>query len=280
MAVAAPPRLSGMTDLLLRRPPSLREQVVLVGNAEDHAWFVGLVRRLFPQEAEAVLTAPDVRQRVEGFARLFEERHYPLYAPFLRVLPNRGGRTSLHRAPQGHPLRAARHRVRGAARDVGRLPRGALGPGTAGQAPRILLHRVRRDQGGLGWSRPPPTSRSTRCSGYPKGGIPQDALTEAVKGTRFEGASQAASWVWAETGNFFLDNSYDDGTFDGFSDPWEDELIAEGTEEWRKGQGRYGRGEPIGRLAGGRPARPLRRDAGLYPGAARKHKPNCGGNRP
>ncbi len=32
---------------------------MLVGNAEDHAWFVGLVRRLFPDEAEAVLTAPD-----------------------------------------------------------------------------------------------------------------------------------------------------------------------------------------------------------------------------
>ena len=46
MAVAAPPRLSELADLLLRRPPSLREQVVLVGNAEDHAWFVGLVRRL------------------------------------------------------------------------------------------------------------------------------------------------------------------------------------------------------------------------------------------
>ncbi len=82
MAVAAPPRLSELADLLLRRPPSLREQIVLVGNAEDHAWFVGLVRRLFPDEAEAVLTAPGIRQRVEGFARLFEERHYPLYAPF------------------------------------------------------------------------------------------------------------------------------------------------------------------------------------------------------
>ena len=82
MAVAAPPRLSGLADLLLRRPPSLRELVALVGNAEDHAWFVGLVRRLFPDEAEAVLTAPDIRQRVEGFARLFEERHYPLYALF------------------------------------------------------------------------------------------------------------------------------------------------------------------------------------------------------
>ena len=40
--------------------------------------------------------------------------------------------------------------------------------------------------------------------------------------------------VFAETGNFFLDHCYEDGNYDGFCDPWEDEIIAEGTEEWRK----------------------------------------------
>ena len=82
MAAAAPAQLSGLVNLLLRRPPSLRELVTLVGYADDYAWFVGLVRRLFPQEAEAALAAPDVRGRVERFANLFGERHFPLYAPF------------------------------------------------------------------------------------------------------------------------------------------------------------------------------------------------------
>ncbi len=50
MAAAAPAQLSGLANLLLRRPPSLRELVTLVGYADDYAWFVGLVRRLFPQE--------------------------------------------------------------------------------------------------------------------------------------------------------------------------------------------------------------------------------------
>ena len=59
-------------------------------------------------------------------------------------------------------------------------------------------------------------------------------LSNAVKGTRFEGVAQAASWVWAGTGNFFLDCNYDDGAYDGFSDPWDDEVIAEATEEWRR----------------------------------------------
>ena len=68
----------------------------------------------------------------------------------------------------------------------------------------------------------------------PRGGIPAETLCKAVKDTRFEGAALAASWVFAETGNFFLDHSYEDGSYDGFADPWEDEIIAEGTEEWRK----------------------------------------------
>ena len=30
-----------------------------------------------------------------------------------------------------------------------------------------------------------------------------------LKGTRFEGAALACSWVMAETGNFFLDHNYE-----------------------------------------------------------------------
>ncbi len=82
MEAAAPALISGLAKLLLRRPPSLREMVVIVGYADDYAWFTGLVRHLFPQEAEETLSAPDVRTRVERFARIFAERHFPLYAPY------------------------------------------------------------------------------------------------------------------------------------------------------------------------------------------------------
>jgi len=68
----------------------------------------------------------------------------------------------------------------------------------------------------------------------PQGGIPLEALTEAVADTDYQGAAQGADWVWSQTGNFFLDHNYSDGDYDGFSDPWEEEIIAEGTEEWRK----------------------------------------------
>jgi hypothetical protein len=55
-----------------------------------------------------------------------------------------------------------------------------------------------------------------------------------VRETEYQGAAQAVSWIRAETGNFFLDANYEDGSYDGFSDSWEEEIIQEGTEEWRK----------------------------------------------
>ena len=57
MEAAAPARLSGLAKLLLRRPPSLRELVTLIGYADDYAWFAGLVHHLFPDEGEALLVA-------------------------------------------------------------------------------------------------------------------------------------------------------------------------------------------------------------------------------
>ena len=91
MQAAAPPLLSALANLLLRRPPSLREMVLLVGNADDYAWFTGLVHHLFPGDAQEVLAAPDAGDRVVRFAELFRERHFPLYAPFIEFWANDEG---------------------------------------------------------------------------------------------------------------------------------------------------------------------------------------------
>ena len=233
MAAAAPAQLSGLANLLLRRPPSLRELVTLVGYADDYAWFVGLVRRLFPQEAEAALAAPDIRTRVERFGQLFGERHFPLYAPFFEFFMDEGdeppwtwlrkgipfelmgfGYDGLHEMWDGYRegLSAMALLVR---------PADAYYDGPDGLRVAWLESAAERI----------PQETLLRV---PQGGIPLDDLAEALKGTGFEGVAQAASWVFAETGNLFLDHCYDDGMYEGFADPWEDDIIAEGTEEWRK----------------------------------------------
>ena len=245
METAAPPRLSGLAKLLLRRPPSLRELVTLVGYAEDYAWFAGLVRRLFPEEGEEVLSAPDVRTRVERFTRLFQERHFPLYASFLDFFWDEGDEPIWSWLRRGIPFELFGfgyddlHEVWDRYRD--------------GLSAMVLLVR-------------PPDSSYEEPDGVrvawlesaaaripqetllrvPEGGIPLDALTGALTGTGFEGAAQACSWVWSQTGNFFLDASYEDGEYDGFADPWDDDLIAQGTEEWRQASAVM---DSVGRLA-------------------------------
>ena len=233
MEAAAPPLLSGLPGLLLRRPPSLRELVTIIGYADDYAWFAELVRRLFPDEAEAALSLPDVRQRVERFALLFAERHFPLYPPFIEMWADDGddpswcwlrrgipfdlmgfGYDDLHGMWDGYreglSALALLARPADSYFDEPDGLRTAWLESAAERIPKETLQRI------------------------PQGGIPIEDLTQAVKDTPFEGAALACSWVFAETGNFFLDHNFEDGSYDGFADPWEDDTIAEGTAEWRR----------------------------------------------
>ena len=231
---AVPPQLSGLAELLLRRPPSLRELVIIVGYADDYAWFAELVRRLFPEEAETALSAPDVRARVERFANLFGERHFPLYAPFIEFwTEDEGEQPPWTWMRQGIPFDLmgfgydGLHELWDGYREgISALvllarPADAYYDGPDGIRTAWLESAAERI----------PQMTLERIS---KGGIPLEDLAGALKETKFEGAALAASWVFAETGNFFLDHTYEDGNYDGFADPWDDDIIAEGTEEWRK----------------------------------------------
>ena len=233
MEAAAPPVLSGLAQLLLRRPPSLRELVTLVGYAEDYAWFTGLVRRLFPQEAQAILAAPDLNRRLAGFTELFQERHFPLYGPFLDFWLDEGDEPPWSWLRRGIPFDLMGfgyddlhemwdgYREGLSALALLAQPPDSFFMGPDGIRTAWLESAAERI----------PQATLTRI---PQGGIPLEALTEAVRETEFESAAQSAAWVWSQTGNFFLDHNYTDGDYDGFSDPWEEEIISEGTEEWRK----------------------------------------------
>lgn len=226
--------MSGLADLLLRRPPSLRELVLLVGNADDYAWFTGLVRRLFPGEAEDVLSAPDARERVLRFAELFKERHFPLYAPFIDFWADAEGeeppwswlRNGIPYDLMGFGYEGVHEMWDGYREGISALallarPADIYYDGPDGIRVAWLESASSRI----------PQETLTRI---PAGGIPLDVLTGALRGTKFEAAARACSWMWAETGNFFLDHCYEDGGYSGFSDPWDDDLIWLATEEWRR----------------------------------------------
>ena len=245
MQALSPPRLSGLAGLLQQRPPSLRELVTLVGYADDYAWFAVLVRRLFPQEAEATLASPDALKRVASFAQLFGERHFPLYAPYLDFHLDEGDEPPWRWLRKGIPYELMGfgyddlHEMWEGYRD------GLSALALLVETPDV--HYMGPDGIRVAWleSAAARIPQETLLR-IPHGGMPLDSLTGTLKGTAFEGAAHACSWVWGETGNFFLDDSYEDGNYDGFADPWDDELIEQGTEEWRKASALM---DSVGRLA-------------------------------
>ena len=233
MATAAPPVLSNLAGLFLRRPPSLQELVVRLGYADDYAWFAELVRRLFPQEAEAALSIPDAGGRLERFARLFEERHFPLYAPFIEFYVDEGEEPPFTWLRRGIPFQLIGIGYDGLHDMWDGYREGLSALALLAEAPDYYWDEP--DGLRTAWleaaAQRIPQGTLERI---PRGGVPLEALNAALQETGFQGAAQAAAWVRAETGNFFLDHCYEDGDYDGFYDPWEDEIIADGTEEWRK----------------------------------------------
>ena len=233
MATAAPPLLSDLAGLLLRRPPLLQELVARLGCAEDYAWFTGLVRRLFPEEAEAALATADVGEKLERFARLFQERHFPLYAPFIEFFADEGEDPPFTWLRRGIPFQLMGFGYDGLHEMWDGYREGLSALALLAQPPDAYYD----EPGGLrtAWlecaAQRIPQETLERI---PRGGIPLEALTGAVAETGYQAAAQAAAWVRSETGNFFLDHCYDDGDYDGFCDPWEEEIIQEGTEEWGK----------------------------------------------
>ena len=220
-----------------------------------------------------------MRTRVERFANLFGERHFPLYMPVIEFFFEDG-----EEPPWSWLRRGILFDLMGFGYDsLHELWHGYRD----GISALLLLTRPpdsffgESDEIRVSWLE----SAAERIpqqtlERIPQGGIPVEALAEAVKETRFEGAAQAASWVFAKTGNFFLDHTYEDGSYDGFCDPWEDEVIAEGTEEWRRASALMDSGVQAGRLAGKGPPRPLRRDAGHRPAPGPGTRTRKGGRRP
>ena len=278
MAASAPAQLSGLANLLLRRPPSLRELVTLIGYADDYAWFAKLVRRLFPQEAEAALSAPDVRTRVERFANLFGERHFPLYAPFIEFwTEEEGEQPPWSWLRQGIPFDLMGFGYDGlhemwdgyreglSAMALLVKPADAYYDGPDGIRVAWLESARRahpaRDTG--------EDSPGRHTPGRPRRGAQRDEV-------RGGGASLR---LGPRRDRQLLPRSHLRGrqlrrllrSLGRRHHPGGHGGVAQGKRP-------HGLGQPVDRLAGGRPPRPLRRDAGLRPRAAPRS--NRGGQRP
>ena len=242
MPAAAPALLSAVAAALLQSPPALVELVAQVRFADDYAWFARLVDRLFPEQAEETLAAPLAAERVQRFVSLFEERHFPLYTPF----DDFWAEAFDENPPWTWLRRGVPFQLMGFGYDELHELWQSFRPGISALA--LLARAPEPFYEGLNtaWleSAAEHIPRETLLR-IPVEGIPLDELGSALRGTRFEPAAQAGAWVFARTGNFFLDHSFEDDMYDGFADPWEDEVIAAGTDEWREAKALL---DAVGRL--------------------------------
>ena len=234
MESTAPPRLSGLARRLVRRPPSISDVVALLRYSEDYGWFVDLTHQMFPEEADGILGLPGIRERVGRFVHLVEERLFPLERGMVEYILDEGVMPACSWLRRGIPYRLMGysyddfHELWGNYRDgisvLALLTKSSIEEhygnakgirvswleSAAVQIPQATLDRI------------------------PAGGIDVGQFSRAVTGTRFEGAAKGAAWIWSETGNFYLDNTMDDGDYGGYCDPWENpEIIRFAAEEWR-----------------------------------------------
>ena len=209
MAAAAPAQLSGLAELLLRRPPSLRELVTLVGLRRRLRMVRGAGAPSLSPGGGGGAVGPRHTHEGGALRPALRGAALPPLRPVLRVLHGRGGRTALDLAAEGHPLRADGLRLRRPPRDVGRLPRGPLGPSPPGQAPRFPLRGTRRAAGGLaGVGRrlhpardPAPHPRGRHTPGRPRRGAQGDRVRGGGAGLP-PGSSprpETSSWTPATT---------------------------------------------------------------------------------
>lgn len=79
MQAAAPVRLSALAPLLRRGPPSLRAMLERLSGADDLLWFRDMVSSVLPAaEAEEVMAAPTIADKIGTFGYRFELRYFPL----------------------------------------------------------------------------------------------------------------------------------------------------------------------------------------------------------
>ena len=213
----------------LRRAPPLPTGVVhLLRSLEVELAFRGLVRRLLPDEVEAILrptsggtsggTSTGHRREAErawAFCSAFERRYFPIFeveeieylvacVPFQRMGWSYDAFHELDQRPGTLMLRAL-----------------CAEPYDSNLGARVpLLETVQN----LGVPR-----ELLLC--VPEDGLSPAALHAALDGTPHVAAAEFADWTWGQTDTAFLD--FDDDMEISDAD-WSDEIIQELTQQWRK----------------------------------------------
>ena len=246
----APLRLTALIELTERRPPRITVVIRKLhrgDNAQDRAWFEELLRQTVPEQAWEILQLDNGWDQILSFAARFRTNHFPLSEEHLQIQADwrqeepevedeEGGPYSLLREGIPFELMGFTWDERHIMWDQTKNGLSALALLPAVPENEVDASYDYDEFQGLrqAWLEsaadliPAETLRR-----IPEGGIPLKRLEEAVRGTPMEAAHLAGRWIYGMTGTFFLDESFPE-EFNGYSDPWDDEIIEYGTQEWQK----------------------------------------------
>ncbi|MBI4215907.1 MAG: hypothetical protein HY687_00715 [Chloroflexi bacterium] len=200
-------------------PPSLTALRACLEGVEDYEAFRALVREELPGQEREVLGQPGPERQLEAFSHHFGERYFPLmegvesYRHLLMGIPvvplgfsweDYHDQMNFRGGLQLMAYLLADPYAEGA--DGARVP---LAEACAGLVPAGLLQRV------------------------PPGGFPREAVWSLLRDTLHQGLAHWADILAGDTGNYFLDLTYE-----GLEElpSWEPEVVGALTQEWRQAQ--------------------------------------------
>lgn len=223
--MSAAPRLIGpcvLAQFLRRNPPGPLSLVRLIGHLDVELAFRELVRRLLPDQAEAILAgrygrADAEAERAWAFCTSIESRYFPIYEydeveplvysiPFQRFGWSYDAFHGVDQRPGTLMLRALCAEPYDATMRA-RVP--LLEAVEALGVPRVALRRVPHD------------------------GVSPTDLHAKLDGTRFAAVAEFADWTWGQTDLAFLD--FDDEVEVGDAD-WSDEVVQDLSRQWQTAQ--------------------------------------------
>jgi len=199
--------------------PSLGILIARLMEAEEYEDFVSLIREFLPEREEDILHNPSPARQVSQFASYFEDRYFPLeenfkmgdiegYADLTRgipIIPRGLSYDDYHSIPEENwrlGIQLLTYLVESPYDEAI-----ALAEACEGHLSRELLQQVK--------------------------GFDLGFLRQALKDTPYQGLARWAEIIWRDTGNYFLDTSYDDLGIEGLPF-WSKSEVEQLTQEWQQ----------------------------------------------
>ena len=232
----APARLSHLNAALDHAPVRPSAMIGVFDSIQEVAWLRETVERLLPQHAAHVLGQESPQAMAQAFSEKFAQEHFPIRTEPTPWVQDESPMETLIWGipviPQGldeeeiHLLWSTGERENDC---LGAMAMIAAPPGTWMEMYQDDGHRIAWLDAARG-----AIPRET-LERIPQGGIPISTIQQALQGTPLEPVSDTVGWVYAQTGNFFLDTPPTEDNQEVQVD-WTQENIEELTREWREAE--------------------------------------------